>query len=228
MRATISILTYTQLELAKQCIASVLNGGGDFDLILTANGNAEAARYFRDLSVRCPGVRVIENEHNLGFIEPNKTALAMTETPLFLMLNDDCVVPMGWLDKIVDEFNRHPTAAVVGPIGRRLRDSFVGGLPCSPDQPPEYIEGCCLAIRTELAKKHGLFDPNLQFAYTEDAELCLRMQQLGHTIHVARFPLIHHGGTTSRHVPEAGIHFQMNHSYCRNKWAAYLKSRTFN
>jgi|HubBroStandDraft_2_1064218.scaffolds.fasta_scaffold00145_25 GT2 family glycosyltransferase len=227
MKATISIVCHLALAQAKSCIASVLNGGGDFDLILTANGNLDAFKYFGELGSSREGIKVIMHDHNRGFIEPNKLALQATDSPIFVMLNDDAIVPKGWLGKIVEQFEKHPTASVVGPIGRRLRDNFVGGLPCSDKEPPEYIEGCCFAIRTDLAKLYGLFDPNLHFAYGEESDCCLRMRQLGYTIHVAPFQIIHNAGTTTRHVPEAKLHFDMNHAYLRNKWSEYLKTHKF-
>ncbi len=227
MKATISIICHRALDHAKNCISSVLNGGGDFDLILHANANLEALRYFCGIKLGFPRIyiRVFSSVENEGFIPPNVRALEITETPLFVMLNDDCIVPAGWMDKISAVFKQYPNAAVVGPIGRRLRDDFIGGV---AGEPIEYIEGCCLAVRTDLAKAHGLFDPEIKFAYTEDADLCLRMQQLGHTIHLADFPIIHRGGTTSRHVPEVRAFFIKNHEYMRTKWAHYLQTRKFN
>ena len=224
MKATISILTHTALPQAKTCIAAVLAGGGDFDLILMANGNPEAEKYFCDLVFSRTDIRVVINDINLGFIDPNRTALEMTHSDIFVMLNDDCIVPRGWLDLICREFKKDPNCAIVGPVGRRLGDDFVGG---KPGKPVEYIEGVCMAVRTDLAKKHGLFDPNIHFAYGEDSDLCLRMRQLGYSIKVAPFGIIHKSGTTSRHVPTAGRHFAMNHMYLKTKWRYYLKTHKF-
>ena len=224
MRTTISIVTYTQLEKAKLCIKSILNGGGQFDLILTANGNIEAAAYFQILADTYTNVRMVVNETNEGFIEPNKRALGMTDTPLFAMVNDDCILPLGWLGKIKRQFAINPKAAVVGPRGCWLRDNFVGGLEGSV---VEYIEGVCLVVRTDLVKKHGLFDPNLKWAYGEDAELCIRMRSLGYTIHLADFPIHHKPGSTSYLVPEVKKFFATNHNYLRQKWSDYLKTHRF-
>lgn len=229
MKATISIVCHLALSQVKSCIASVLNGGGEFSLILTANGNIQASDYFQEIKKTHPiiDIQVQSYAYNEGFIKPNLDALNITHTELFVLLNDDVIVPNGWLDKIVQQFEKNPTAAVVGSVGRRLRDNFVGGLPCSDKEPAEYIEGCCLAVRTDLAKQHGLFDTNLKFAYGEDSDTCLRMRQLGHTIHIAKFDLIHHAGTTSRHVTQAKMHFDMNHAYLRKKWVEYLKTHKF-
>jgi GT2 family glycosyltransferase len=105
-----------------------------------------------------------------------------------------------------------------------LRDNFVGGL---EGNTIEYVEGVCLAIRTDLAKHHGLFDPNLLWAYSEDADLCVRMRSLGYTIHLAGFPIHHIPGSTSSLVPETKKFFARNHNYLRQKWAGYLKTHLF-
>ena len=224
MKTTISVITYTQLDKAKLCIKSILNGGGDFNLILTANGNPEAAEHFNAIARTHKNVRVVVNTENEGFMEPNKKALAMTDTELFCMVNDDCILPLSWLGKIKRQFAVHPKAAVVGPVGCRLRDNFVGGLEGSII---EYVEGVCLAIRTDLAKVHGLFDPNLKWAYGEDADLCIRMRSLGYTIHLAGFPIHHKPGSTSCQVPQAKNYFTRNHKYLMTKWSEYLKTHRF-
>lgn len=226
MRVTISILTYSAIVQARACIASVLAGGGDFDLILTANGNPAAASLFREVEAAYPGkVRVVVNDKNEGFMEPNRRALAMTETPIFLMLNDDSHVPPGWLDLIVAEFGKFPTAALVGPIGgcTSLHNNFHGFIGSAF----EYLEGSCLACKTELVKKHGLFDPHLVFAYAEDSDLSLRMRELGYTLHRANFQIRHERGATSRTVPDVAKWQEHNHIFCRQRWANYLLTRRF-
>ena len=225
MKSTISILCHTALPEAKACLASVQAGGGDFDLILTANGNADASAYFHELADYSPNIRVVTNLDNMGFIEPNRVALSMTETPLFVLLNDDAIVPHGWLDKIQATFAKHENAALVGrkggctmlkPDGIGTRGPFL-----------DYIDGACLACRTDLVKKHGLFSPELSMAYFEDSDLSLRMRELGHTIHQAPFTIEHKGGTTSRTVPGLRSHFQRNQAWFQQRWSHYLTTRTF-
>ena len=226
MRFTISILTHWAIDEVKTCLDSVLNGGGDFELILTANGCPLAYAYFCEIKEAFPEIeiRVVNNKENLGFQQPNEVALTMARTGTLILLNDDAIVPHGWLGKIASEFIDDQQCAIVGPVGRRLRDDFVGG---QPGEPIEYIEGSCMAIRVDLARDHGLFDPELKMAYGEDSDLCLRMRQLSYTIHQVDFEIKHKGGTTSRHVPGLKKYFDENHAYLRQKWAGYLKTRTF-
>ncbi len=226
MRFTISILTYTALRQAKACIASVLKSTEPFKLILTANGNPEAAAYFQQVAVEFPNITVVINPNNEGFIEPNRHALTLCDTEFFVMLNDDTVVPPEWLTKLAVPFGEWPTtAALSGPSGgcQSLQPSFHG----SKGRNFEYLEGSCLCCKTETVKKHGLFDPHLKFAYGEDSDLSLRMRELGYTLHKVEFNLHHEVSATSRHVPDVRKRQSENHGYLIRRWAHYLKIRDF-
>lgn len=225
MSVTISILTYTAFQQVKACLAQVLKSEGDFNLILTANGNPEAAAYFQELANSRPNIRVVVNPVNMGFIEPNRAALAMTETPYFCMLNDDAIPPLDWLVKMQAVFAANKNAALVGCEGgcSALMHNFHG----APGH-LEYLEGSCIMGRTDLLKRHGLFDPHLRMAYAEDSDLSLRMRELGYTIHRAPFKLLRHErAATSRRIPESRKWQEENHRYCQKRWAYYLRARRF-
>ncbi len=220
---TISILTHTALGAAKRCINSVFSFSDDYELILTANGNPKAAEYFHRLARNHKHVRVVVNPVNRGFIEPNRHALELTDTPLFVMLNDDTLVCPKWLDMLRAPFQQHPKAALSGPRARcsRLNPQMRG----IPGYGVEYLEGSCLMGRTSLLKQYGLFSPNLLFAYGEDSDLSLRMRELGFTIHQVPFSLpFHAGGATTRTVPGLAPIIAANHEYLVRRWADYLKN----
>lgn len=218
---TISLLTHTALSAARRCIASVMQHSTDYDLILTANGNPEAADYFSQLAQTFQHVRVVVNETNEGFIKPNVHALSLTETPLLVLLNDDTLVCRDWLEMLRFPFHQYPMAALSGPVARcTCLTPQMRGI---PGYALEYLEGSCLMARTSLMKEHGLFDPALQFAYGEDSDLSLRMRQAGYTIHQAPFRLpLHVGGATTRKVKQAAVLGRQNLEYLAKKWADYL------
>ncbi len=225
MRFTISILCYVALRQAKACIASILRSPEPFRLILTANGNPDAAAYFTQLAAEFPNITVVINANNEGYIAPQSHAFSLCETPIFVMLNDDTLLPADWLVKIGAEFDKFPTAALVAPKGgcQSLRADFHGF-----NGPAfEYLNGACLACKTEVMRKHGLFDPHLKWAYGDDADTCLRMRELGYTLHYADFTLQHEIGATSRHVKEVRVNQSANHIYLQTRWAWYLRVRTF-
>lgn len=224
-RFTISLLTYTALPQAKRCIASVLKSTQPFKLILTANGNPEVAAYFESLAKEYAFIRVIVNAKNEGYIEPNRKALELCDTEFWVMLNDDAILPPDGLEKLAAPFDRFPKAALSGPKGdfQTLLPNFHG----TKGKDFEYLNGACLCCKTEIVKKHGLFDPNLKWAYGDDSDLSLRMRELGYTLHHADFILQHEVSATSKHVPEVRANSNANHAYLIHRWAHYLKVRKF-
>lgn len=227
MKCSISIICHTALNQAKRCIDSVLTNsiGEDFELILTANGNPSARKYFGHIATLFPSTQIVDNPTNLGFIEPSNNALTLANGEYFVTLNDDCTVPDRWLEKLERPFLDDPKCAISGARGGccTLDDNFVGHKGATVD----FIEASCAMIRTDLAHKHGLFDEALKIGYAEDADLSLRMRSLGYTIHQADFEINHVAGTTAATVPGLSKIMQANFALCRKRWAGYLKTRTF-
>ncbi len=226
MTFSISIVTHSALKLAKQCILSVLTNsrGHDYEVILTANGNPEAAIAFEEVGFLFKHCVVIKNPANMGFITPNNYALTQAKGKYFITLNDDATVPEGWLDKLEAPFLADPDCAISGPRGGccSLDENFIG----FPGKRLEYIEGSCMMILSEYAREFGLFSTYLDFAYCEDADLSLRMRQLGFTIHYADFRLASHAhGATAATVPGIGQIIAKNAATCREWWAEYLASK---
>lgn len=222
-RATVSIVTYTALQQAKACIASVLNSTVPFNLMLTANGSHEAGKYFRELAEEFPNISVFENSMNLGFQIPNKNALIHCETPFIVFLNDDATVPPNWLEKLITPFDRDPDMALVGQNNAcwSLRDNFFG----YQGKQYEYVEFSCAMARTDLMKEHGLFSDYIEFANCEDSDCSLRMRELGYHISKADFAITHEVGATRKHVPGLAGIFENNLAACQTRWADYLKSK---
>jgi ADP-heptose:LPS heptosyltransferase len=230
MRFLISILTFRMESGVRNCVDSVVRGGGNFKLHLTANGNEAAWKYFGKLGKRPSDCEVVCNDTNLGFIPPNNRAMAYAQKHGFdvlVTLNDDATVPHGWLAAIEAEFDRHPSAAIVGAQGvcRSLTSDYHGFNGASL----EFIEGSCAAYRVSVWKKHfkTLYPSGLRFAYGEDSSVSLEVRRLGYTIHQANFTIEHNRGSTSKHVPEAKISQEENHKWALNRYAHYLKHRTF-
>lgn len=227
MRFSISILAFNNLALTRRCVESVLRAGGQkggAEMILTDNGSTDGVGpYFDAIAASHENIWAIHNKENLGFIEPSRVALARARGEFFVLLNNDTVVPHGWLDALAAPFASNPNAALTGPLGgccslRPNLDGFAG-------KQLEYIEGSCLMARTEIVRNHGLFAPYLHFAYGEDADLSLRLRRLGYTIHRVPFKILHVGQSTSKHIPGIRSYQQANHAEMAKRWHHYLKTR---
>jgi len=228
MKFTVSILCYKALHLARGCIRSVLDySPADTYLILTDNGSPhDVGVFFDQVAAEHPGrVTVIHNPKNEGFIEPNRRALALTDSEFFVMLNDDTQVPPGWLEAMEKPFREFPKAALAGLSGgcQMLTNDFHG----RQGGNFEYLEGSCLMCKTEIVKREGLFAPYLEFAYGEDSDLSLRLRKLGYTLHKVDLPLRHQRAATSAHIPNINQIQAKNHAVLRKKWNHYLRIRKF-
>lgn len=234
-RFTVSILTYTALPQAKACIASVLKSTVPFNLILTANGNPNAADYFHEISAEFPNVRVIVNSTNQGFIAPNRFAFGLCETPFFVMLNDDATVPPAWLETMVEPFDRDVDMAIVGHHGGCcfLGADFGGfGYKAVPKwvidaygKHFEYVEFSCAMVSTTIMRKIGLFSDYVEFANCEDSDASLRAREAGYHIDRVHINITHEVGATRKHVPGLAEIYLKNKCACQLRWSGYLKSK---
>lgn len=204
--------------------------GGDYELLLTDNASTDGTgQWMDDLANSEPNVHVVHNTTNRGFNEPQNDACARATGKYFVALNNDVEVPKDWLAKLEQPFLDHPdTAAISGPS--ETCRSFQNPYPSwhgSPGGELEYIEGSCLMIPTDLAKKYTLFAPYLKFAYSEDADLSLRMRAMGKTIHQADFVIKHQRGATSNGM-EGMLEIQLaNSAIMTERWGNYHKFRRF-
>lgn len=223
-RFTISILTHSAVALSKRCVESVIRHSADYDLILTANGNVDAANHFTDVARGRDNVTVVVNEKNQGFVAPNRHALSLADSEYFIMINDDLTVVPSWLDKLMEPFHKFPDAVLSGPEGNgcHILPNFHGTTGVF-----EYLEGSCLCCKVSVVRAMGLFPPQLSGAYGEDSCLSLRVREAGHSIHRVKLPMPHVRGATSSQVPLARQWQEANHAWLKKRFAHYLRVRYF-
>jgi ADP-heptose:LPS heptosyltransferase len=227
---SVSVLAYQNIALTKRCLASVMANSKDFELILTDNGCKDGtADYFDQLARENPEiVTVFHNPKNEGFIEPNRRAFGLARGKYLVLLNNDTVVPAGWLETLCAPFSMYPDCALSGPAGAccQLRADFHG------EAGPrfEYLEGSCLMIDIEKVRplEPNLFPPELVGAYGEDSYLSLRVRSAGHSIQ--RVPILfqHVQAATSAIVPQCREWQANNHAFLQKRFARYMKAHRFN
>lgn len=230
-KITISILAYGAVDHSRACLQSVIenSGGHDLEIILTDNGSTDGtAELFETFQRRFPDgvVKIVTNPANEGFIAPNRWALDKASGEYFVMLNNDARVPPGWLDQLLAPFLKHPRAALTGPEGSccELTKDFSG----IPGRIVDYLEGSCLCGRADILRRHGLFSDYLHFAYHEDSDLSLRMQEMGYTIHRVPFRIQHAREATSKTVPNIQQYQEANRKVMIDRWSGWRRARRFN
>ena len=214
---TILIPAYNNFIEVAVCIESIVSFPSSTNYSIIIADDASPNFNFSVFGV-LPGVRVVRNSTNCGYIKNVNRSASGISTPYLLTLNQDVVVCPGWLDEMVAEMERDSRNAVVGP--RVLDHEFnileAGALifqeahamhrgrRSAPDTPRfaysrevDYVSGCALLIRTEVWDRLGGLDEQLEPAYYDDVDLCLRVHALGLRVRYAPLScIIHFEGTS--------------------------------
>ena len=179
-----------------------------------------------------PHARIIERGDNGGFGKANNEAMVEVRTPLALLLNPDCDIKPDGLLTLMDTLRRYPSAGMVAPQSWRenqkpqkcFRRAFYDLCPRAPYRvadatcSAQWLNGCCLLLRTEAFRHIGGFDERF-FLFYEDDDLCLRMQRAGfECLFEPAANAWHVGGASS--APSVRVSFVKSFHYARSRHLA--------
>lgn len=185
----------------------------DFEIIVVDNSGAGLVKR-REAAFA--GVRVIENERNLGFGTAVNQAIRASSAPYIATLNDDAVASPRWLEALVDAIEQRPAAGMCASQVRLFGEDRIdsaGMLVCADGSSKQrghlrapadfpvmeevlFPSGSAALYRRAMLEQVGLFDDEF-FLYCEDTDLGLR----------ARW-----GGWKCLYVPEARVDHHYSHS----------------
>ena len=219
-KISIILLGFNLLAFTKLCVESVLmNSDAPFELILVDNGSVDGTReYFQDLAARDARVKAVLNSRNLGFARGCNQGIALATGGYVLFLNNDTIVPRGWLSRLLAHFKARPAVGAVGTISNRVSGpQELPSVPMAnhPDALPEILAfgdevaarasgqgfelarlvGYCLMVRRDVLDRIGGFDPCFGIGNFEDDDLCLRIRTVGFRTWVAQDVYVHHFGS---------------------------------
>ncbi len=223
----ICIVVHNQLEYVRNCVQSVFqHTGTPFHLWLWDNGSdAPTQRYLEEVAARA-NVTLLRADANGGFLVPNNRLAAHGRASFLILLNSDTEVRAGWEAALIDYLKAHPDTGEVGYGGGLLGPDAIG-CGSSTGDAIDYVAGWCACLPRAVVEQHGLFDEgHLRFAYGEDSDLSLRLQEAGLKIYVLPDALVtHFGNATIREVQktrDTSPTFAANHAHLCRRWADYL------
>ena len=210
------VLSWNGLPDTLECIDSLERSAYPIcHLVLVDNGSTDTT--IISVRDRYPGVRIIQNSHNLGYAEGNNVGIRYAlekGADYILLLNNDCTVPPDTISQLVAVADRDPLIGIVCPVIVSHYDhtkQFIGtidwrngsaGEKLVPSTTKicfdaEYASGCALLIKSRVVREIGLLDP-AYFAYYEDVDWSLRCKKAGYRVVVVGEARTYHKGTPDR------------------------------
>jgi len=179
---------------------------------------------------RFPWVQLIENDQNVGFAGANNQAIQRSSGRYVLLLNPDTKLLSGSLTALLTFMDEHPEAGAAGsrllnadgslqtscypaptlwrevwrlfhmdtvyPYGTYKMSRWSQEAPRDVD----VIQGAALIIRREALQQVGTLDDSY-FMYSEEVDLCYRIQRAGWRLYwVPLSRVIHYGGQSTQQV----------------------------
>lgn len=233
MTISILIVNWNTRELMRGCLRSIEQTIPE-ELRQTivvdnasADGSAEMVR--QDF----PWVELQCNSENLGFGRANNQAYAHATGETLLLLNPDTLLHPGAVTRLVETLEQNPHAGAAGPrilnpdgtlqvsiypaptllreswrlfhLDRLLPLSQYSKRKLAARQPSavDVVMGACMLIRREIIDRIGLFDEQF-FIYSEEVDLCRRIQQAGwQLLWQPNAVVTHFGGQSTQQVADA-------------------------
>ncbi|MDR3444384.1 MULTISPECIES: glycosyltransferase [unclassified Dyella] len=247
---TVSVIipVHGKLDWTLTCLRSIARAGAETPFEVIVVDDASPDDTYHVLS-NIPGLRVLRNEQNLGFIGTCNAGARAARGALLFFLNNDTQVMPGWLDTLVATHANEPDCGIVGsrlvyPDGRLQEAGCivfadgqgwnVGRFGQREDpqylyrRDVDYVSGAALLISRNLFDQVGGFDARYAPAYCEDMDLAFAVRATGkRVVYEPASVVVHFEGISSGLDPFSGVkRYQAvnNGKFCE-KWALALKDQ---
>ena len=233
MVISILIVSWNTRELLRDCLRSIQQTIPQelhqTIVVDNASSDGSAEMVARDF----PWVELLRNDENLGFGRANNQAFAHARGEALLLLNPDTILHPQAVTRLVDLLKQQPRAGAAGPrilnpdgtlqvsiypsptllretwrlfhLDRLLPLSQYSRRKLAARQPTpvDVLMGACMLIRRDIIDQIGLFDEQF-FVYSEEVDLCRRIQQAGwQLVWLPDAEVTHFGGQSTRQVADA-------------------------
>ena len=225
-RVSVVIPVHNHYRHTWNCLRSLLETANEASFEVVVVDDASSDETVDELDT-IDGIVKLRNDENLGFVGTCNRGASAAQGDYVVFLNNDTAVADGWLDALLETFDRFPDAGLVGarlvyPDGR-LQEA--GGIVFSdgsgwnygrfedPDHPAynfvrevDYCSGAAIMLRRSLFETLGGFDQRYAPAYYEDTDLAFAVRAHGLKVYYQpRSVVTHFEGITSGTDTSSGI-----------------------
>jgi N-acetylglucosaminyl-diphospho-decaprenol L-rhamnosyltransferase len=203
------IVAYHAHDSLRRCLESLRDdpGAQRLNVVVVDNGDdADTAELVRDV---LPDAVTIEPHANIGFGRASNLGIQRTHDEHVLLLNPDCELAAGTLDRLVEVLEDHPQVGMIGPelvredgsldhAGRRSFPTVLGALghfsgvgrkvsggPLAQYRATDVVSGPVDAVNGAfmLCRRVALEEVGSfdegYWMYMEDLDLCYRLREAG-------------------------------------------------
>jgi FkbM family methyltransferase len=187
---------------------------------------------------------LLKNEVNLGFVGSVNRAVEHVNSDIFVLLNTDTEVPLGWLERLIAPIQNDPSIASATPFSNCATicsfpnfiqdnelylgldaskiDQAFNALPdaLSEIQIPTGV-GFCMSINLNAVKKSGMFDNAYGRGYGEENDWCMRTAADGYRHILVQNLFVYHKHGGSFASAEKAALIKKNHQVLLARYPEY-------
>lgn len=242
-KVSIVIPAYNKVEVTYFALCSLLlaYNKASFEVILVDDASTDETAEIEDI---VSGITVVRNETSQRFIRACNAGAAKARGEFVVLLNNDVEVTSGWLDALLDGFDRFDNVGMVGsrliyPDGR-LQDAggiiWKSGNPwnyghnANPSEPKycyarqvDYLSGAALMLPKSIWDEVGGLSSYLEPMYFEDTDLSFKVRDHGYkTWYIPSSVVYHYEGMTSGKSTSGGFkrYQEVNRPKFKQRWAS--------
>lgn len=219
---SIIVAARNQPVLTLECLTSIAvnTAGANYEVILIDDGSDDPG--VRRLS-SVPGLRYFRNDRSAGYLLSVRRGSEIAKGRYLVFLNNDTQVQPGWLEGLLEVFDRRPDAGVVGPklvfpdgrlqqagvsisMDRETRFVGVDGNAerdeYSFERRVDYCSGTCLMVERVFYHGLGGFDDDYSPGYWEDVDFCFAARAEGRNTYFSpKSRVVHHLNASRKESP---------------------------
>ncbi len=246
-KVSIVVISFNNLGMTRGCVESIFRNTvwPNFEVIVVDNASTDETRaWLRFIARERSNVKVVLNAENRGFAAANNQGLAVASGDFLVLLNNDTIVPRGWLEPLLAQL-RQPDVGLVGPV-----TNFVGN-EAKVDVDYRSVEDMeafaqrwmaahlgkefdismlamfCVALRKDVHAMIGDLDERFGTGMFEDDDYSRRIQAAGLRTVCTPASFVHHFGQASfRKLIESGEYdalWKRNKAIYESKWGKWTQ-----